>query len=77
MSDDDTQFGNDLIEAMQEVAAWKRGEIALETREVDPMPAERIRGHPPVRGPVGQGFRAQISRPRPHPGRLGARAAQA
>ncbi len=32
MSDDDTQFGNDLIEAMQEVAAWKRGEIALETR---------------------------------------------
>ena len=39
--DKDTQLGSDLIEAMREVAAWKRGEIALSVREVDPMPAAR------------------------------------
>ncbi len=43
MVDDDTDFATGLMRALEEVAAWKRGEIALETREVDPMPAERIR----------------------------------
>jgi len=39
----DTEFGSDLIEAMKEVAAWKRGEIALPVREIDPMPAVRVK----------------------------------
>ena len=43
MTDKDTQLGSDLIEAMREVAAWKHGEIALSVREVDPMPAARIK----------------------------------
>lgn len=43
MTDKDTQFGADLLEAMKEVAAWKRGEIALPVREVDPMPPARIK----------------------------------
>ena len=36
-------FADGLIEGLQEAAAWKRGELALETVHVDPMPAERIR----------------------------------
>lgn len=43
MTKKDTQFGADLTEAMKEVVAWKRGEIALSVREVDPMPPERVR----------------------------------
>ena len=43
MSDDDFNFGDGLIEGLQEALAWKRGEIALEVRNVDPMPVERIR----------------------------------
>jgi putative transcriptional regulator len=43
VSDEDTQFGADLVEAMAEAAAWKRGDIALAVREIDPMPPERIR----------------------------------
>lgn len=36
-------FGDALIESLEEVRAWKRGEIALETVRIDPMPVERIR----------------------------------
>lgn len=36
-------FGENLLEGLQEALAWKRGEIALEVRNVDPMPAHRIR----------------------------------
>ena len=43
MTDKDTQFGSDLVEALKEAAAWKRGEIALPVREIDPMPAARIK----------------------------------
>jgi putative transcriptional regulator len=39
-----TEFGEGLIEALEEVAAWKRGEIELEVVEYpDPMPAEQIK----------------------------------
>lgn len=39
-----TEFGEALIEALEEVAAWKRGEIELEVVEYpDPMPAEEIK----------------------------------
>lgn len=39
-----TEFGTALIEALEEVAAWKRGEIELEVVEYpDPMPAEQIK----------------------------------
>jgi putative transcriptional regulator len=36
-------FGDALIESLEEVRAWKRGEVALETVRIDPMPVERIR----------------------------------
>lgn len=36
-------FGDALLEALDEARAWKRGEIALETVNIDPMPVERIR----------------------------------
>ncbi len=36
-------FGESLIEGLQEAAAWKRGEVALETVKIDPMPVARIR----------------------------------
>ena len=39
---DDT-LGQGLIEGMREVLAWKRGEIALEVVNLDPMPPERIK----------------------------------
>jgi len=38
-----TKFGLALEEALLEVAAWKRGEIELEVREVEPMPASRVK----------------------------------
>ena len=31
-----TRLGRDLIASLQEIAAWKRGEIALKTRTVPP-----------------------------------------
>lgn len=43
MNDNDFNFGDGLIEGLQEALAWKRGEIALEVRNVDPMPVERIK----------------------------------
>ena len=36
-------FGEALLEGLREAAAWKRGEIALETRIVQPMSPERVR----------------------------------
>jgi putative transcriptional regulator len=36
-------FGSRLIEGLEEALAWKRGEIALETVRISPMPAERVR----------------------------------
>ncbi|MHB1109195.1 MAG: helix-turn-helix domain-containing protein [Devosia sp.] len=39
-----TEFGEALIEALEEVVAWKRGEIELEVVEYpDPMPVEEIK----------------------------------
>ncbi len=32
-----------VVEAISGVAAWKRDDIALAVREIDPMPPERIR----------------------------------
>ena len=40
---DNTEFGSALIESLQEAAAWRRGEIALERVPIDPMPPERVR----------------------------------
>ena len=39
----DTEFGEGLIESLREALAWKRGELALETVNIDPLPAERIK----------------------------------
>ncbi|HYF06522.1 MAG TPA: transcriptional regulator [Acetobacteraceae bacterium] len=36
-------FGVALVESLREAVAWKRGERALETVNIDPMPAERVR----------------------------------
>jgi putative transcriptional regulator len=43
MSEDDFDFAGALKEGLQEALDWKRGAIALETVNIDPMPAERIR----------------------------------
>ncbi len=43
MADKRTEFGLGLEEALREALAWKRGEIALEARNVDPMPPARIK----------------------------------
>lgn len=40
---DRTDLGKTLEEGLREALAWKRGELALETMNIDPMPAERIR----------------------------------
>src|ERR1700742_2884721 len=43
MTEDRTELGLALEEGLKEALAWKRGELALETVNIDPMPAERIR----------------------------------
>jgi putative transcriptional regulator len=43
MVEDAGEFGKALLEGLEETLAWKRGEIALEVVNIDPMPAERIR----------------------------------
>jgi putative transcriptional regulator len=43
MTKKDFDFGQALIEGLSEARAWKRGEVALETVNIDPMPADRIR----------------------------------
>ena len=40
---EDTTFGDALLEGLAEARAWKRGELALETVNIDPMPPNRIR----------------------------------
>jgi putative transcriptional regulator len=39
----DSDFGAALVEGLQEVAAWKRGEIALPVRNVPSMTADRVK----------------------------------
>lgn len=48
-------FGTALVEALQEVRAWKRGETALEVVNIDPMPPERVRA---IRRKVARSVRA-------------------
>ncbi len=36
-------FGEGLLEGLREAVAWKKGEVALQTVNLDPMPPERIR----------------------------------
>jgi putative transcriptional regulator len=43
MVEKNTEFGGALLEGLEEALAWKRGEIALEVVNLDPMPSERIR----------------------------------
>lgn len=43
MSDKRTDIGLGIEEGLREALAWKRGEVALEVRNIDPMPAERIK----------------------------------
>lgn len=40
---DPYDLANALKEGLEEALAWKRGEVALEVVNVDPMPVERIR----------------------------------
>jgi putative transcriptional regulator len=42
-TNDETAFGDDLMEGLREAVAWKRGELALETVNIDPMPPARVR----------------------------------
>lgn len=43
MADERSTVGLGLEEGLREALAWKRGELALETVNIDPMPVERIR----------------------------------
>jgi putative transcriptional regulator len=43
MSKKDTKFGKELVEALKEVRAHRRGEIALPTRVVDVISAQRVK----------------------------------
>ena len=43
MAERRSDLGKALEEGLNEALAWKRGEIALETVNIDPMPVERIR----------------------------------
>jgi putative transcriptional regulator len=36
-------FGEALLESLEEARAWKKGKLALETVNIDPMPTSRIR----------------------------------
>ena len=36
-------FGEGLLEGLREAVAWKRGKVALEVVNTDPMPPTRIR----------------------------------
>jgi putative transcriptional regulator len=40
---DDYNLGEALIQGMEEAVAWKRGEMALETVRISPMPPDRVR----------------------------------
>lgn len=40
MADD---LANGMLEGLKEALAWKKGEIALEVVNIDPMPASRIK----------------------------------
>lgn len=40
---DKNDFGEGLLEGLKEALAWKKGEAALETVNIDPMPAVRIK----------------------------------
>lgn len=42
-ADTNTEFGTALIEGLREAVAWKRGKIALEVVNIDPMPPARIK----------------------------------
>lgn len=43
MADKNKDFGDGILEGLKEALAWKRGEVALEVRNIDPMPASRIK----------------------------------
>jgi putative transcriptional regulator len=43
MTKKDTKFGADLISALQEVRAHRRGEIALPSRKVNVISAKRVK----------------------------------
>lgn len=43
MSKKDTSFGKDLKQALEEVRAHRRGEIALPTRQFDVLSARRVK----------------------------------
>ena len=40
---DKGDFGEGLLEGLAEAVAWKRGELALEAVNVDPMPPARVK----------------------------------
>lgn len=42
MAETEPSFGDGLLEGLREAAAWKRGDLALETVCIDPMPPARI-----------------------------------
>ncbi len=40
---EENEFAEGLLEGLREAVEWKRGRLALETVNLDPMPAARVR----------------------------------
>jgi putative transcriptional regulator len=43
MAEKRTSLGKAIEDGLKEALAWKRGELALETVNIEPMPVDRIR----------------------------------
>ncbi len=43
MTDETYDLGEALIQGLEEALAWKRGEIALETLRISPMPPAQVK----------------------------------
>ena len=49
---EEPSFGEGLLEGLREAVAWKRGDVALEVVNIDPMPATQVLRSPQPRRPL-------------------------
>lgn len=59
----DTKFGSDLIEALQEVRAHQRGDLALPTRLVDAISAKQVKAIRTANAKSSKEFEARFGIP--------------
>jgi hypothetical protein len=70
-TEDETPFGEAVLEGLREGAAWKLGEIALAVRNAPSLAVEPVKAMRKSAAKTSRGF-PPLRHPRPHPGRLGA-----